>query len=204
MKRICIALLLSLVTLPALAALGPVEQIRQTTDKLYNAIQEHRAEYEAHPSRLEDLVRDLLLPHLDSDYTGRLVLGRHARGLTTEQVNAFTTALSNMLLDRYAGQLLEFDSREQLKILPLEGPASDARTRVQTVVHLDTGQAVPVDYVMHKTENGWQVFDVVVEGISYVITFRSQFDQELSQNSFGDVLNRIQKGEVEVVSGAGE
>jgi len=187
-----------LVAVPAFADNSAVDVVRQTTDKLFNLIQEHRADYEQHPANLEDVVRDILLPKLDENYSGRLVLGRHARELSTSEVRQFANALSDMLIKRYAEQLLEFKSREQMQILPLAGDASDRMTRVKTKVQLQSGQSVPVDYIMHRTDQGWQVFDVVVEGVSYVVTFRTQFNEELNHHSFENVLQRIKSGDIEV------
>lgn len=189
-----------LVSIPAFANNSAVDVVKQTTDKLFNLIQEHRAEYEQHPAKLEDVVREILLPKLDEDYSGRLVLGRHARGLSKGEVRQFAEALSGMLIKRYSEQLLEFKSREQMQILPLSGDASDRMTRVKTRVQLQSGQSVPVDYIMHRTDSGWQVFDVVVEGVSYVVTFRTQFNEELNHHSFENVLQRIKSGDIEVAN----
>jgi phospholipid transport system substrate-binding protein len=183
---------------PAIAADGPVEVVRETTDQLFSLIEENREQYEANPDALEEAVREILVPKLDQEYSGRLVLGRHSRGLEPEKVTEFAEALSDLLIERYAEQLLEFKNRDQLEIQPLSGEPDEGKTRVQTRVKLTTGQSVPVDYILRKTDCGWQVFDVVVEGVSYVVTFRTQFNEELNQNGFAEVLKRLKKGEIDV------
>lgn len=181
---------------PVLAATSAVQVVESTTDRLYTQINENRAQYEKHPEELACLVREILLPKLDVTYSGRLVLGPHARDLTDKQIEEFSNALSAMLIDRYASQLIEFNTREQVEVLPVSSEATEEQTRVQTRINLETGQSVPVDYVMHRTEEGWQVFDVVVEGISYVVTFRGQINDALSRYSFEEVLERIERGEL--------
>lgn len=198
MKKLLMTLLMLGIAGPALACDEPVEVVRNTTDRLFSLIEENREQYKADPEALEEAVREILVPRLDREYSGRLVLGRHSRGLEPEQVTEFAEALSGLLIERYAEQLLEFKNRDQMEIRPLSGEADEDKTRIQTRVKLTTGQSVPVDYIMRCTDNGWQVFDVVVEGVSYVVTFRSQFNEELNENGFDEVLNRLKQGEINV------
>lgn len=198
MRRILLALLMLISAGTVLAAEGPVEVVRTTTDELFSLIQQNRSEYEAEPCKLEERVREILLPKLDELFAGRLVLGRHSRGLEPGKVQDFAEALSDLLIGKYAEQLLEFKDRDQMQIMPLSGNPDDEKVRVQTRVKLESGQSVPVDYVMHKTDAGWQVFDVVVEGVSYVVTFRTQFNEEINQYGFEKVMERLRKGQIEI------
>lgn len=196
--RAAILIFLALAASAALAAEDPVSRIEQTTNELNRLIDEKRATYRENPQELRSDIKEILLPTIDQLYSARLVLGRHSRGKDPEQIEAFADALANQLLDRYATALLEYDLNDRVKILPLSGDNTERQTRVRTRVKLDNGERAPVDYVMRKTEDGWQVFDVIVEGISYVATFRSQIDQEIRQSSFEDMLERLQSGQYEV------
>lgn len=201
MRKLILALFMLGAFGAAQAGKGPGEVIRHTTETLFNKIEENRAEYQENPEALELAVREVLVPRLDQLFAGRLVLGRHSRGLEPEKVKEFAEALSSLLIEKYAEQLLEFKSRDQLEILPLQGELDEDKTRVQTRVKLDSGQSVPVDYIMHKTDAGWQVFDVVVEGVSYVVTFRTQFNEEIQQDGFETVLERVRSGQIEIAEG---
>lgn len=201
MRKLILALFMLGAFGAAQAGKGPGEVIKHTTEALFNKIEENRAEYQENPEALELAVREVLVPRLDQLFAGRLVLGRHSRGLEPEKVQEFAEALSSLLIEKYAEQLLEFKSRDQLEILPLQGELDEDKTRVQTRVKLDSGQSVPVDYIMHKTDAGWQVFDVVVEGVSYVVTFRTQFNEEIQQDGFETVLERVRSGQIEIAEG---
>lgn len=201
MRKLILALFMLGAFGAAQAGKGPGEVIKHTTETLFNKIEENRAEYQENPEALELAVREVLVPRLDQLFAGRLVLGRHSRGLEPEKVQEFAEALSSLLIEKYAEQLLEFKSRDQLEILPLQGELDEDKTRVQTRVKLDSGQSVPVDYIMHKTDAGWQVFDVVVEGVSYVVTFRTQFNEEIQQDGFETVLERVRSGQIEIAEG---
>ncbi|RFF29438.1 MlaC/ttg2D family ABC transporter substrate-binding protein [Wenzhouxiangella sediminis] len=197
MRTVILAILL-LAGNQAVAADDPVSIIETTTEELSQLIDEKRSTYRDDPQTLRADVKEILLPTIDQTYSARLVLGRHGRGKSGEQIDAFAEALANQLLNRYATALLDYDLNDRVEILPLAGENTERQTRVRTRVMLDNGERAPVDYVMRKTDDGWQVFDVIVEGISYVATFRSQIDQEIRQSSFEDMLERLESGQYEV------
>src|SRR6056297_1020850 len=184
---------------PALAdLLEPVDLIRQTTGELFTLVDENRSEFEQNPERLQASLQARLLPRLDTVYSARLVLGRHGRGLETEKIEAFAEALSNVLMKNYATGLLEFRSRNQVEILPLAGNNNERATRVRTRLALDSGEQAPVDYVLRLSDGQWRVFDVIIEGISYVATFRNQIGEEIRRDGFDQMLSRLEAGDIEL------
>src|SRR5690625_5639777 len=169
---------------------GAVEIIESTTGRLTGMIEGNRDAYKSDLSSLQADVKDVLLPAIDEIYSARLVLGRHGRGKDNEEIAAFANALIGQLLDRYASALLDYNLKDRIEILPLAGNNTDRQTRVRTRVDLDSGERAPADYVLRNTDDGWQIFDVIIEGISYVATFRSQSDQEIRKTSFDDKIGR--------------
>lgn len=177
---------------------GPVEIVRQTTNELFKLVDKNRETYETDVQALRDDIRPILLEEVDTLYSGRLVLGRSARGMEREKVEEFADALSDLLIRRYADGLLDFRTRDQVEILPLAGDNTERMTRVKTRVTLDNGEHAPVDYVFRKTDESWKIFDVIVEGISYVTTFRNQIGEQIRQEGFDATLEKLEQGEVEV------
>jgi phospholipid transport system substrate-binding protein len=192
------AAVLAVLTAAALAADEPADIVRETSDRLFELVDSNRAAYAAEPSRLQDEVRRHLLPHVDILYSARLVLGQHGRGLSADRVEAFARALSDLLVRRYADGLLEFKDRDQMKILPDQGGNTERMTRVRTKVRLTSGSEAAVDYVFRKKDGEWRVFDVIIEGISYVATFRTQIGEEIRRDGFERVLSRLESGELQL------
>jgi phospholipid transport system substrate-binding protein len=120
-----------------------------------------------------------------------LVLGPHSRKASTEQKRRFTDALYNFLLRQYATGLLEFTS-DRLNILPYKGAADATRATVRTEVYLDDGTEVPVYYKLRLTDEGWKVYDVTVENISYVKNFRTQFGAEIQARGLDALIERLE------------
>jgi phospholipid transport system substrate-binding protein len=198
MMRTLLLVLTMLIASPLLAETDPVKVIESTNAELASLINENRERYREDAPSLRQDIKNVLMPTIDTVYSARLVLGRHSRGRERSEIEAFAEALANQLLDRYATALLDYNLLERVEILPLSGDNTERATRVRTRVRLDNGDRAPVDYVLRQTDDGWKVFDVIVEGISYVATFRSQIDQEIRQTSFQSLLERLEAGQFKV------
>lgn len=176
----------------------PFTIIDDATAHILELLENRREEFTENPALLRDVVRQDLLPLIDMEYSARLILGRSGRGVSPEQLLAFSEAMSNVLINRYADGLLKFRSDEQVEVLPMKGQNTEKLTRVRTRIKLDTGGYAPVDYAFRKTDDGWKAFDVTVEGISYVITFRNQISPRVAEEGIDNVTADIIAGNVQL------
>jgi phospholipid transport system substrate-binding protein len=85
-----------------------------------------------------------------------------------------------------------------VQVLPMKGKNNDKLTRVRTRIKLENGGYAPVDYAFRKTEEGWRAFDVTVEGISYVITFRNQIGPRVDAEGIDKVTADIVAGNIKI------
>jgi len=176
----------------------PLTIIEETTARILSILDERREEFSADPTQLQVIVREDLLPLLDLEYSARLILGRAGRSASPEQLEAFSEAMSGVLVNRYADGLLEFRSDKQVEVLPMKGKHTDKLTRVRTRIKLENGGYAPVDYAFRKTDAGWKAFDVTVEGISYIITFRNQIGPRVTADGIDKVTEEIRAGTLEI------
>jgi phospholipid transport system substrate-binding protein len=176
----------------------PQTIIETTAAEILQMLNSRREEFTADRQLLRSAVREDLLPLLDLEYSARLILGRAGRQASPEQLSAFSEAMSNVLTNRYADGLLEFHSSEQLEVLPMKGKNTDKLTRVRTRIKLNSGAYTPVDYSFHKTADGWKAFDVTVEGISYIITFRNQIAPRVEADGIDTVTEEILAGNIKL------
>ncbi len=183
---------LALAALPAMAQQAPDELVRETAELLDQKLQGNKQELAADREALYALIDEILLPRFDRRYAAQLVLGRHWRAATEEQRQQFIEAFYRAMVRRYAEGLLEFDL-SKFAVLPYRGDPSEPRTMVRTTVKLDDGTTVPVDYGLVKHDSGWQMFDVRIEGISYVRRFRTEFNSEIQATSLDAVIARLQR-----------
>lgn len=197
-RGLCLMLLLAAGWAHALDQRDPMTIIEETTSHILQTLDSRREEFAADLEQLRAMVRKDLLPLIDLNYSARLILGKAGRGVSPEQLDAFSDAMSGVLINRYADGLLEFRSDEQLEVLPMKGSNNEKLTRVRTRIKLDNGGTAPVDYAFHKTEEGWKAFDVTVEGISYVITFRNQIAPRVEKEGIEKVTADIAAGNLKI------
>lgn len=182
-------------------AQSPNTVVEEVVDILEKEMFEKKAELEADTDALYALIDDILQQRFDKKYAAQLVLARNWRTATPQQRIDFTDAFYNSLLQRYASGVLEFD-QSKIKVLVYRGDASKKRTTVKTIVTLDNGTRVPVNYGLVKRKSGWLIFDVVIEGISYIRNFRVEMNAEIRTSSLDAVIARLRK-EVGIDAAAG-
>jgi phospholipid transport system substrate-binding protein len=183
-------------------AQGPGELVQGVAEAMLKDLDANRAAYRKDPSKVNALVEKHLVPNFDTEYAARLVLGRHWKEASEAQRKRFVDAFYKSLLNNYGSALADFTG-DKLKVYPTK-VAADAKTAtVRTEVKRSNGQKVPVNYTMRKTDAGWKAWDVVIEGISYVKSFREDFGAEIDQKGLDAVIERMEKGGKPVVAGGG-
>jgi phospholipid transport system substrate-binding protein len=170
--------------------LAPQDVIEYAATTMSEKLTGRKDYYESHPDELYTMINEVLLPYFDTRYSGRLVLGKHWKGVTEEQRAEFIDAFYRFLMQSYAKGLLEFD-QEKIEFLPFQGEVDGKRVVVKTQMRLDDGSIVPVNYSMRRSEPGWKVYDVRIEGVSYIQNYRNQFNAEISENGVNSVIARL-------------
>lgn len=192
------ALLGLVATAQALAA-TPGEIVKSRTQSVLNSLVEQRDAFKADPAKLNAFVKSELETIMDREYSARMVLARHAREAKPEQISAFAEALTDNLLRRYGTALLDFDPNVDVRVkseTPLKG---GTLVRVATEVLRKGGAPVTVDYLFRPAgADDWKVFDVIVEGVSYVQTYRTQFDEQLRNQTLDQVTAKLRAGQIKV------
>ena len=177
---------------PNASALTPQQLVENSAKKMLQELDANRAMYRADPAKLDALVGNVLLPNFDTEYSARLVLGQSWRTATPEQRKRFVDAFYHSLLRNYGAALIDFTG-DRFVVLPYKGEASDTTATVRTEVKKSAGDKVPVNFSLRKTPDGWKAWDVVIEGISYVKSFRTDFASEIQQKGLDDVISRLEK-----------
>jgi len=173
---------------------GPSDVVQAAAQGMLNDLDKDRAAYRRDPAKVGQLVDKYLLPHWDTEYSARLVLGKYWRTTTPEQRQQFIDAFYHSLLSNYGAALSEFTA-DRLKIYPTTADPAKPIATVRTEVKRDNGDRVSVNYYMHKTPQGWKAWDVVIDGISYVNSYRTDFGEQIEQQGIDSVIKRLQAGE---------
>jgi phospholipid transport system substrate-binding protein len=190
-------LLISLVLALSLAA--PASGSEQTPNEVIeSAVQLFAAKLEGRQDELATdrqalyaLIDEILLPRFDRKFAAQIVLAKHWRSATEDQQERFIEAFYQALLRKYADGVLEFE-QDQVTVQPFRGDLTKKRSKVRSTVQLNDGSKVAVDYELVKRDSGWLLFNVVIEGVSYVRNFRAELDAEIRGSSLDAVIERLE------------
>ena len=172
--------------------------IEESVTLLAEQIDGREEELAENRQELYDIIDGILLPRFDRRFAAQLVLAQHWRTASEEQQTRFIEAFYQAMLRKYADGVFEFDP-DRITVLPFRGDTSKKRSKVRSTVQLDDGSSVSVDYELVKRKAGWLVFNVIIEGVSYVRNFRAELDSEIRASSLDAVIERLE-GEAGVES----
>ena len=189
MKNLFLALIIGLLSCGAMAQ-SPNDVVQGAADELAAGLDGRKEELAADRDALYALIDQILLPRFDRRYAAQLVLGKHWRNASDEERSEFIDAFYGSLIRNYGDGIINFD-QDSLEVLPFRGDDTKKRATVKTFVRLDDGTKVPVNYGVVKRESGWMMFDVTIEGISYVRNFRTELNAEIQANGLRSVIDRL-------------
>lgn len=176
---------------------SPSQLVLDNSTRILATLESRRPEFTKNRAALRQFVSSEFNQMFDRDYAGRLVLGVHGRGASEDEVKLFADALADNLMQRYGSSLLDFNTKLKVRVkseTPLRGGAI---VKVSSEMLRSGGEPIPVDYLMRKTGGSWKAFDVMVEGVSFVQTFRSQFDAPLKRKSITQVAADLKAGKLQ-------
>lgn len=195
LKMLFLAWLLLVPLAPAAAVeeQDPQEMVRETATLMLGKLRDHRSELEADPNLIYGMVRDIVLPRFDFDLISRYVLGRHWRQATDTQRQAFIESFRGLLVRTYAHALLNYSDKD-VRYLDVRPDADGRRVMVPTQVAAAGAPPIPIDYKLYKDPLGvWKVYDVVIDGISLVSTYRNNFAGEVARLGMDGLISALQQ-----------
>lgn len=191
-KRFAAALLglaLSGTTMLVSAADDPAAVVRNTAERVLDSLRSDRARYQDDHA-LFALVREVVFPRLDRERTAQWVLGANWRTATPAQREQFIAEFSDLLLRTYGTALRQYDS-EKLNYLPAQAPAGADRVTVRTEIIRPDGPKVSVDYLLTNRSGEWKVYDVIIENVSLVVTYRSEYSAIIKRDGMEGLLKQL-------------
>ncbi len=193
--RILVIALVLLAT-SAAHAQTPTETVRSQVDRaLETAAKAPRTAEGTEQRRVE--IRRVSEALFDFREMSQRTLGRHWSGRTSEERDQFVRLFSDLMSRAYLGKM-DLYSGEPMSYV---GERSDGNAAsVQARVITKKGSEVPIEYRLHRLGDRWAVYDVVIEGVSLLSTYRSQFDRIIRTESFAELLKRMRQKEQEAAS----
>ena len=190
MTRLLIALALFF-AVPALAQeLGPEELVKKVTSEVMAAIKSDKQLAAGDKQKAMKLAEEKILPHVDFEEATRLAVGRGWAQASAEQKKRLVTEFRNMLVRTYSNAISAYEG-QTMNVLPSRVKPGESEATVRNQFVRPGGKPVLVDYAMRKTGEGWKIYDIVVEGVSLVLTYRSEFDSVVKQEGVDGLIKRL-------------
>jgi len=165
--------------------------VLEAATRIIDTLQTRREEFQSDTSALRQFIDEELNTIFDREYAARLVLGTHSRGADAEDISLFAAAMTDSLLARYGSLLLEIQGNPQFRYRSEADLPGNRGVKISTELVRSGGESTPVDYLLRQVNGQWKIFDVSIEGVSYVQTFRTQFDTSLRQKSIRQVAEEL-------------
>lgn len=172
------------------AEMPPDELVKNTAQDVLLIIKQDQDIQSGNTKKVLQLVDAKVLPHFDFSRMAQLAVGRHWPKATSTQRQALIVEFRTLLVRTYANSLTSYKNQViDYKPLKLQPGATDVT--VKTVVNQPGGQPIPIDYSLEKTDKGWKVYDVAVDGVSLVTNYRGSFGAEIQSKGIDGLIKTL-------------
>jgi phospholipid transport system substrate-binding protein len=179
-KFISLLALVGFSSLSMAEVVAPDVLVKKTADEVLEIVKNDKDIQAGDQKKIFDLAETKILPNFDFERVCRLVLGRNWANATDEQKAQFQKEFRSLLLRTYSSALSKYQN-QTIEYLPFRLQPDATRATVKTRILQPGGQPIGLDYTLEKGPNGWKVFDIVIEDVSLVTNYRSQFNNEIRQ-----------------------
>lgn len=170
----------------------PLVLLQRVSDEVIKMLQDQKPMLKAEPERVYKIVDDHIVPILDDVSMAKLALGKNWRQANNEQKIEFVDQFRTLLIRTYGKSLQEF-SDEKINFFPLAPDEETAdRVIVKSEVIRSAGPSIPVSYRMRLKETEWKVYDINIDGVSLVTSYRGTFAQEVRKGGMVGLLKMLQ------------
>ena len=195
---ISIVLMLGINTSHADVPTPPDDILKDVADKMISELNNQRVNLKGDPTKVQALVEEILLPSVDVISSSKSVLGKHWRRASKAQKIGFIKEFRTLLLRFYSSALAEYlnNNSEPLDIKmirfhPVHLEEGRKDITVRSTIKPKKGEPVTVNYHMQLTHRGWKVYDVSVEGVSVITTYKTSFASEIRQQGLDSLITSL-------------
>ena len=171
-------------------AAGPEALVKKMTEEVLAAIKSDKQLAAGDREKAVKLAEAKILPHVDFEEATRLAVGRGWKEASPEQRKKLIAEFRNMLVRTYSNAIGTYEG-QTMKVLPSRVKPGDDEATVRNQFLRPGGKPILIDYSMRKTDSGWKIYDIVVEGVSLVLTYRSEFDAVVKQEGVDGLIKRL-------------
>ena len=171
----------------AQAQLAPDALAKSVTDDVLTVIRADKDIQSGNQKKLLELVDAKVLPHFNFTHMTQLAMGRNWRSANPEQQKKLVAEFRTLLVRTYTTAFTQYKN-QTVEYKPVRMAAGDTDVVVQSLIKQNSGQPIAVDYSMEKTDAGWKVYNMKIEGISLVENYRNSFNTEIQKSGVDGLI----------------
>ena len=198
------ALVFAAATLGSTVEAGvPTDQLRGATDRVLKVLQDAELKQPAKRDARRQQIRSIADEIFDWQETGKRALARHWQGRSPSERQEFSTLFADLIERSYISKIEQYSGERVVYAgETIEGDQATVRTKLITKANTE----IPIDYRMQKEGDRWRAYDVVIEGVSLVSNYRTQFNRIIQQSGYADRVNMLEakRKELQFESGRGD
>lgn len=178
---------------PATAAdsmMAPDVLAKSVTEEVLAIIRADKDIQAGNQKKVLDLVETKIVPHFNFAGMTRIALGKNWSQANAEQRKALTSEFRALLIRTYTTAFTQYKN-QTVEYRPLRLAPSDNDVVVKSFIKQPSGQPIAVDYNMEKTDAGWKVYNLKIEGISLVENYRNTFNTEIQKSGIDGLIKTL-------------
>ena len=175
------------------------EMIRDTVNEVVAEVESRRAELEADRLALYELVDRIVVPRVALDRVSRLILGDYAKSASETQRQRFSDSFKDLIMRSYASAMFEYTGEQEMRFGEVSVRGGGRISVVPSELVLAGQQSVEVDYYcLRDADAGWQIYDIQIDGISLIISYRNQYGEFIANNGLDALIDSLEAKTAEV------
>jgi phospholipid transport system substrate-binding protein len=173
------------------AQTSPIPMLENTANQILSTLEKNKSSLKKNPKIIYQAVQQHLVPVVDVSGMSRSVLGREAwKKASTAERSQFSEAFTKLVIRTYSTPLAQYTD-EKVKFLPIRGPLDGKFLRVSSIIVRSSGNNIPLNYSLVSNNGQWKIYDLSVEGVSLLQSFRSQFAQVLQNSNIKILIKQM-------------
>ena len=169
---------------------APLDMLKRTSDEVIEVLKEKRTAIDADPNLVYQIVDEYIVPHLDDVTLAKLALGKNWRKASNEQKIEFVDEFRSLLIRTYGKSLQEF-SDQKINFFPVKMKAGATKVTVKSEVLQSGGPSIPMNYRLRLKKDEWKVYDIKIDGVSLVTSYKGTFTQEVRKGGIKGLLKML-------------
>jgi phospholipid transport system substrate-binding protein len=177
---------------PAAAAdfMAPDALARSVTEEVLAIIRADKDIQAGNHKKVLELVENKIVPHFNFSGMARIALGRNWNQANADQRKALTQEFRTLLVRTYTTAFTQYKN-QTVEYRPVRLAPADTDVVVKSFIKQPSGQPIAVDYNMEKTDAGWKVYNLKIEGISLVENYRNTFNTEIQKSGIDGLIKTL-------------